>query len=498
MKSWIQIVGNLIVCLALLSSGAQGQAESEPALSEASEACIDCHAAFHPGIVEGWQQSRHAIVTPATALRAEPLARKVSAEEIPGDLREVVVGCAECHMTNPEGHPDTFDHMGYAIHTVVTPKDCAVCHPTEASQFDENIMAWAHDNLMRNDLYLDLTTSILGTQKLEGAHMRTYPANDTTNADACLSCHGTKVGVTGIETRETVLGELDFPILTGWPNQGVGRINPDRSRGTCSAGHTRHQFSIEMARNPNACAKCHKGPDVPAYQVYSVSKHGAIFSAHGDEWDLQTVPWTIGEDFTAPTCATCHVSLLVNGDGEVVSERTHRMNDRLDTRIFGLIYAHPHPKNPKTFTIENEAGLPLPTELTGEPATNYLIDDQEAQTRRTRMKDICLSCHGHSWVDGHFARLDNTIETTNAMVFTATAIVQQAWLEQLAGDPSQRSSVFDEPIEKMWVEQWLFYANSTRFASAMAGADYGVFANGRWWLSKNIREMRQLLQSLRE
>jgi hypothetical protein len=41
----------------------------------------------------------------------------------------------------------------------------------------------------------------------------------------------------------------------------------------------------------------------------------------------------------------------------------------------------------------------------------------------------------------------------------------------------------------MWVEQWLFYANSTRFASAMTGADYGAFANGRWHLSKNIQKM---------
>jgi hydroxylamine dehydrogenase len=39
------------------------------------------------------------------------------------------------------------------------------------------------------------------------------------------------------------------------------------------------------------------------------------------------------------------------------------------------------------------------------------------------------------------------------------------------------------------VEQWLFYANSTRFSSAMAGADYGVFANGRWFMAKNLRDM---------
>ena len=44
------------------------------------------------------------------------------------------------------------------------------------------------------------------------------------------------------------------------------------------------------------------------------------------------------------------------------------------------------------------------------------------------------------------------------------------------------------------VLQWLFFANSTRFASAMSGADYGVFANGRWYMSKNIQEMHDWLR----
>ena len=59
---------------------------------------------------------------------------------------------------------------------------------------------------------------------------------------------------------------------------------------------------------------------------------------------------------------------------------------------------------------------------------------------------------------------------------------------------TQKDSIFNEAIEKKWVEQWLFYANSTRFASAMAGADYGVFANGRWYLNKNIQEMMDWLE----
>jgi hypothetical protein len=44
------------------------------------------------------------------------------------------------------------------------------------------------------------------------------------------------------------------------------------------------------------------------------------------------------------------------------------------------------------------------------------------------------------------------------------------------------------------VEQWLFFANSTRFAAAMSGADYGVFEKGRWEMSKNLRAMHEWLQ----
>ena len=43
----------------------------------------------------------------------------------------------------------------------------------------------------------------------------------------------------------------------------------------------------------------------------------------------------------------------------------------------------------------------------------------------------------------------------------------------------------------MWVEHWLFYANSTRLAAAMAGADHGVFADGRWQMSRNVEAMRR-------
>jgi len=34
-------------------------------ISENTQTCIDCHASLHPGIIAGWENSRHAKNTPA-------------------------------------------------------------------------------------------------------------------------------------------------------------------------------------------------------------------------------------------------------------------------------------------------------------------------------------------------------------------------------------------------------------------------------------------------
>lgn len=462
-------------------------------LSEATEACLECHSSVSPGIVADWKRSRHARVTVEEALLKPELERRVAPSGLSDEMRGVVVGCAECHTLFPDKHEDSYEHNDYTIHTVVSPVDCAVCHSVEWEEYQDNIMSYAHINLTENELYLDMMNSTNGVGHFANGTLHTTEPDDITNAASCLSCHGTRVTVDSFVTRDTDFGEMQFPVLSGWPNQGVGRINPDGSIGSCTACHARHQFSIELARKPNTCSQCHKGPDVPAFQVYQVSKHGNMYSALGDDWNFDAVPWRIGTDFTAPTCATCHISLLVDEDGSVVARRTHRMNDRLDQRIFGLIYAHPYPISPNTTIITNKAGLPLPTELTGEPVAEFLIGKEEQSERRERMKTICKSCHSSNWVEGHFNMLDITVETTNAMTLTATEIMSQIWELGFAEGLSQGGSIFDEAIEKKWVEQWLFYANSTRFAAAMAGADYGVFANGRWSMAKNLAEIHDWL-----
>ena len=462
-------------------------------ISEDTEECLSCHNSVTPGIVADWKKSRHYQVSPSMGMAKQTQEQRISAVKVSDNLLETAVGCAECHTMNANAHPGSFEHNGYTVHAVVSPADCATCHPVEVEEYSENLMSQAYDNLMGNPLYLKMVDVTNGLHEYSDGDINYHRSDEANNADSCLSCHGTEVKITGNETRETIMGEMDFPTLANWPNMGVGRLNPDGTIGSCSPCHARHHFSIEVARKPYTCAQCHKGPDVPAYKVYAVSLHGNIQKSIDKQWNYDSVPWTVGTDFTAPTCATCHISLVVDEEGEVLAERSHRMNDRLPWRLFGLPYAHPHPISANTASIVNQGGLHLPTELSGEPVSRFLIDAEEMDVRKETMARVCLGCHGSQWVAGHFKRLETSIASTNHMTLQATRMVIEAWEEGLA----KNDNPFDEAIEIEWTEQWLFFGNSTRFASAMGGTDYGVFDNGRWWQHKNLQMMREHLLLLR-
>lgn len=475
-----RVLATALILLVLATKSVKGAQISEDTL-----ACLACHIVLMPGIYGDWRQSRHSNVTPVQALSRPSVQRRMSTDKLDPQRGSVVVGCAECHVAR-EGHrTDAFEHNGFRVHTVVTPQDCRACHPDEVKEFEENLMSHAYGNLAGNELFSLLAKSINGLHALGESGLTQTAQDELTLADSCLSCHGSKIEIAGFQIRETSMGPMDFPRLKGWPNQGVGRVNPDGSKGSCSACHTRHSFSIEVARKPDTCSQCHKGPDVPAYSVFQVSKHGNIYSSGHRKWDFEEVPWIMGEHIRGPTCATCHVSLLVDPEGSPIAKRTHRMNDRLPWRLFGLIYSHPHPISPDTTRLTNSLGLPLPTELTGGPIPGATIDENEASKRLQAMKAVCAGCHSAGWIDGHFQRLENTIFQTNESTRVATKILMDAWNRGLAS----KDNPFDELIESKWIKHWLFFSNSTRFASAMGGADYGVFANGRWHLSNNIVEM---------
>lgn len=142
--------------------------------------------------------------------------------------------------------------------------------------------------------------------------------SDNERITGCFHCHGTVLTMKN--------GKLD---PATWPNVGVGRANLDGSRGSCTSCHTRHLFSVMEARKPEACGQCHLGPDHPQIESFIESKHGDIYTAHGDpyNWIAASGTWTAGVDYRAPTCAACHMS----GSGPVLT--SHDVTQRLSWEI---------------------------------------------------------------------------------------------------------------------------------------------------------------------
>lgn len=481
--------GLLFACALAAMEQEDSQLKASP-LSQETQECLDCHQNYTPGIAEDWLKSRHAGITPEMALTKPVLERRVSSDTIAQTLLGTAVGCYECHTLNPSLHQDNFDHFGYQVNVIVSPNDCKTCHSVEVEQYSKSKKAHALDILQKNPVYNNLVETITSVKEVNDNEIVHLRASDKTKWETCYACHGTRIAVLGLKQVSTVFGDIEVPDLTNWPNQGVGRANPDGSLGACTACHPRHSFSIEIARKPYTCAQCHLEPDVPGYNVYKESKHGNIFDSKKGGWNWENVPWRVGKDFAAPTCASCHNSLLVTPGEEEIAARTHDFGARLWIRIFGVIYSHPQPKSGKTYIIKNKDGMPLPTTFSGELASEYLIDEGEQIGRKKEMKNVCQSCHSTGWTEGHFAKFETTLEESDKMVLAATKLILEAWNKGLA----DQSNPFDEAIEQKWISQWLFYANSVRYASAMSGPDYAAFKLGWWELTKKLQEMHDLIE----
>ena len=110
------------------------------------------------------------------------------------------------------------------------------------------------------------------------------------------------------------------------------------------------------------------------------------------------------------------------------------------------------------------------------------------------MEAVCLSCHGRSWVRGHFERYEKSHETTNAATRTATALLEEAWARGYAR-VRRTEAARSTRRSSRWADIWLFYANSIRFTAAIAGGgDYAVFADGHYTHAKRIKEMQESLE----
>ncbi|TAJ24947.1 MAG: hydroxylamine oxidoreductase, partial [Planctomycetota bacterium] len=356
-----------------------GASKPHIAVPASSEQCVACHTQSTIGLVEHWKGSTHA---------------------------EKGVGCVECHQAEA-GDADGFEHYGAHIAVIVTPNDCARCHPGEAQEFMASHHAKAGNILASLDNLLAET--IEGSRTPFDPHAPTPglaagqgmiggQVNGMASAiSGCQQCHGGKVALQAIDGGHVNVDDLKpgadgkptnaaavariqrdpsgRPLLHSatWPNTGIGRLNLDGSRGSCSACHSRHDFSPRRARQPENCGKCHLGPDHPQKEVYEESKHGVAYRDLIADMNLDSDQWVLGEDYTAaPTCATCHMSANTR-NGEKI---THDPGTRI------------------SWTNRPPVSLVLDTDATGEvvkatdPAERAKLVVDTAQAKRNRMRQV--------------------------------------------------------------------------------------------------------------
>ena len=259
----------------------------------------------------------------------------------------------------------------------------------------------------------------------------------------CEKCHGTIVKAkNGILDKET------------WPNGGIGRINPDGSKGSCTACHSRHLFSIAEARTPEACGTCHLGPDHPQYEIYMESKHGVIYSSEKQKWNMDIAPsaWDT-RHFGAPTCAVCHIS----GIGEL--EPTHNVSSRLSWEL-------EWPQSEKT---------------------------EDWKNKRERMQKVCLSCHSKNWVEGYYKHFDDTVTLYNEEYYKPI----KKEMDELYNKGYLTKDKFDEEIEFKFFEYWHHEGRRARMGAAMMGPDYTQW-HGFYELAKGRVELQGMIRELRE
>ncbi|MBI3857366.1 MAG: hydroxylamine oxidoreductase, partial [Planctomycetes bacterium] len=262
-----------------------------------------------------------------------------------------------------------------------------------------------------------------------------------------------------------------------WPNTGIGRINIDGSRGSCSACHSRHDFSPRRARQPENCGKCHLGPDHPQKEIYEESKHGVAYRDLKDHMNLEASKWVLGKDYSqAPTCATCHMSGNTRNGGKV----THDPGERISWTN----------RPPVSQVLDTDLDGRVVTEA--DPAKRLSLIAESAEKKRQRMKDVCLHCHTPDYVNAFYKQYDDFVILFNEK-FGKPGLKIMA---ELRKQNLLTKKEFDEEIEWTWYLVWHHEGRRARHGASMMAPDYahwhGMFEVAERFYQKFIPQAREI------
>jgi hypothetical protein len=267
----------------------------------------------------------------------------------------------------------------------------------------------------------------------------------------------------------------------------VGKTWEDGSVGKCDSCHTRHLFSAEEARKPEACETCHMGEDHSQYEMWRSSKHGVIHHV-------------MPEEGRAPVCQTCHMQ---EGDHAVMTGwgflglRLPVPDERWQEDTMTIVKAiGPWGRDEKG--MEERVGAIKALDLAR-------LDDETFQEQRAKMLKVCAKCHTETFGKEHLERADAVIKETTHLMADAVRVVEKLYDDgvlPLTEDGPKHPDLllfYDSPTE---VEQELYKMFLFHRQKAFQGAIHVNPDYMHWYgwapMKTSFQKIRKLAQELRD
>jgi len=359
------------------------------------------------------------------------------------------VDCSVCHG---EKHKDPYDVANVQI---PTPETCANCHDEKVEQFKKgkHAAAWA------------------AMKAMPTAHWQ--PMALMEGMKGCGGCH--KIGL-----------------------KAEGQIKKLKSEGagfgvaSCDACHTRHIFSTQEARQPQACQTCHMGFDHPQWEMYSASKHGVRYLLKQNK--------TLPESVAAPTCQTCHMQ---EGNHEV---RT----------AWGFLAVRLPVPDDKQWAADRTVILQALGVLApdGKPTARLEVVKaadvarltQEAwQKERDKMIETCNQCHSVNFAKEELEKGDQMIKEADRLMAEAIRTVAALYKDGTLAKPENYAYPFPDllafhdaptPIEQKLFVMFLEHRMRTFQGTFHANPDYALWY-GWSEMQMDLSEIRIMAEELR-
>jgi hydroxylamine dehydrogenase len=362
---------------------------------------------------------------------------------------QMEVGCAVCHGDHHQSAADV------AKVRIPTPDTCAQCHKTQVEQYQHGKHAKAWAAMMAMPTIHWQPMAMIEGQK------------------GCGGCH--KIGVK--------------------PAEEIAKLRQQGNEfgtASCDSCHTRHTFSVEEARQPQACETCHMGFDHPQWEMYSGSKHGV-------RQDLKS-RGVLPASAAAPTCQTCHMQ---NGDHGVrtawgfLAVRLPLPEDKQWAADRATIL--------EALGVLDPDGKPTALVDTVKAADVARLTQEDWQGERDKMIKVCNQCHSGNFAKEQLQAGDDMIKNADHLMAQAIRIAAGLYKDGILRQPKNYSYAFpnlltfhDAPtvVEQKLFVMYLEHRMRTFQGTFHASPDYALWYG---WneMQRDLTEIKELAEQMR-